>query len=237
MNLDRIHIALVVLFSVLVLASCAPVPRDFYKPLHEEGTLISRGCGSSGPPDTIKIFLAEGVEIQMWASSTDSNTEFDNFYLFSSINAPEGVELQLDRDYIIVKDNNTSNSWQLNIDFLSTNKKNYLGSPNSILKRSYQGLSEDLIERVKNSDQENGYIRVPALSKISGKTYSYSVLFGGERYFNTGMSFSISTRKILSRLQSFSVSYPEIMINGTKISLDEIRFDRVQYIGIDPLNC
>lgn len=123
MYLGRILFALVVLFSVLVLTSCAPVPRDFYKPLHEEGVLTSLGCGGSGPADTIKIFLAKDVEIQMRASSTDKNTEFDNFYFFSSITAPEGVALQLDRDYIIVKDNNTSNSWELNIDYLSTNKK------------------------------------------------------------------------------------------------------------------
>ncbi|MGI2178487.1 hypothetical protein [Shewanella frigidimarina] len=129
------------------------------------------------------------------------------------------VELQFDRDYIIVKENNTSDRWQLNIDLLSTTKKNYLGLPNSILKRSYQDLSNDLIERVKNSDQESGYIQVPVLSRISGKTYSYSVFFGGERYFNTGMSFNIRTREILSRLQSFSISYPDIVINGTKIDL------------------
>lgn len=116
-------------------------------------------------------------------------------------------------------------------------KKNYVGSSKSILKRSYQGLSDDQIEQVKASDQKSGYIQLPALSKISGKTDSYLVAFGKKRYFNTGMSIAISTKEILTRLQSFSVSYPDIIINDTKFSLGEIRFDRVQYIGIDPLNC
>ena len=235
--MDRILLAIVALFSVLALASCAPVPRDFYKPFHDEGTLTSRGCGSSGPPDTIRIMLAEGVEFEMQASFTKSPSELVNFYFYSTVTAPDDVELQLERDYIVVKDNNVSNSWKLNINFLSTNKRNFLGSSDSILERSFEGFSEELIAEVKNSDRKSGYIQVPTLSKISGKTDSYPVLFGKKRYFDTGMSFSILTREIPFRLQSFSVLYPGILVNGKRVSLGEIRFDRVRYIGIDPLNC
>lgn len=225
------------LCTVFVLASCAPVLRDFYKPAYKGGRLVSGGCGSSGPPDTVKILLESGVEVQITASSSDSHPELANFYLYARLTAPEGVEFQLLTDYIMVKDNNSPNGWKLKINDLSTKKENYPGSEGLIIERTFNGLSPEQVDRVKESDSKWGYISVPVLSKLNGKTHSYDVAFGRKKYFDTGMSFSIHTSEIKSRLESFSIFYPEIVINGKRVVLSEVQFDRVQYIGIDPLNC
>lgn len=237
MSLNRTLSITAVLCTVFVFASCAPVPRDFYKPAYKGGSLVSRGCGSSGPQDTVKILLESGVKVQIRASSGDSHPELANFYLDASLTAAEGVEFQLLTDYIIVKDNNSPNRWKLKVNYLSTNKENYPGPKSLIIDRTFNGLSLEQVKRVKESDSESGYISVPVLSKLNGKTHSYEVAFGRKRYFDTGMSFSIHTSEIKSRLESFSIFYPEIVINGKRVVLGEVRFDRVQYIGIDPLNC
>ena len=70
-----------------VLSSCAPVPRDFHKPIYEGGSLISQGCGSSGPLDTMVIQLTDGVEVTVRASSSDSDYAFVNFYVKTYITA------------------------------------------------------------------------------------------------------------------------------------------------------
>jgi len=236
-QLDRLVLIIKVLLFVTTLSSCAPVPRDFHKPIYEGGTLVSSGCGSSGPPETIVIKLKEGVEIKVRSSNSASNSEFFNFYVKTYISAPDDVALQLDNDFVIIKDNLTDKSWKLKIEYLTTSKQNYLGSDDSIVEITYPTLSQKVQDKIKNSRQDSEYINVTPLSEIVGRTHSYDVAFGGKRYFNTGLWFNVSTRKMKSQFENFSVYLPSIIINGNKINLGEIKFIHVKYIGIDPLNC
>ncbi|AAN54916.2 uncharacterized protein SO_1864 [Shewanella oneidensis MR-1] len=228
-----------ILITMGALAACAPVPRDYYKPFYEDGEVVSTGCGGSGPSNTIRIPLVSGlnVELKTFSSKRIRPESIHIFYLYSKVSAPQDISFQLADEYVIVKDNNSVNSWKLPINYLSTNKNNYLGQSDSIIEREFNGFSDEEINRIEASDRKSGYIQVPALSEIVGKTYFYEVGSGRKRYFNTGMSFSIQTSEITSELENFSIIYPEIIINGVKVNLGEIRFKRVRYIGIDPLNC
>ncbi|MBW8192861.1 hypothetical protein K0504_17625 [Neiella marina] len=220
-----------------VLTSCAPVPRDFHKPIYEGGTLISQGCGSSGPLDTMVIQLTDGVEVTVRASSSDSDYEFVNFYVKTNITAPDGVIFQLENDLIVIEDNLTNKSWKLGIKYLSTYNENYLGLEDSIIESVYPKLSQKVQAEIKESHQEMGLIKVTPLSEIIGITNSYDIAFGRKRYFNTGMWFSTINREMESQLEDFSVYLPSIIVNGNKVDLGEIKFIHVKYIGIDPLNC
>jgi hypothetical protein len=231
-QLDRLVLIIKVLLFVTALSSCAPVPRDFHKPIYEGGDLISRGCGSSGPPEVIVIQLNNNVELKVRASSTNSN-----FYLSTSITAPDGVIFQLANDFIIIEDNLTNKKWNLEIEFVTTNQSNYFGSESSIIEITHPNLSQKLQTEIKNSRRESGYINVTTLSEIAGKTQSYDVAFGGKRFFNSGMSYQINTKDIESQLEDFSVNLPNIVVNGNKIDLGKIKFIHVKYMGIEPLNC
>ena len=237
MQLDRLVLIIKTFLFAILLSSCAPIPRDFHKPIYENGTIISTGCGGSGPPETIVIQLKEEVEVKVRASSSDSNSEFVNFYVKTYITAPDGVVLQLARDSIIIEDNLTDKSWELEIEYLSTYKENYLGSEGSIAEVTYPTLSQNVQTEINKSLQDIGYINVTTLSKIAGRTHSYNIAFGGKRYFNTGLMFNVSTRKMESQLENFSVYLPSIIINGDRVDLGAIKFVHVKYIGIDPLNC
>jgi hypothetical protein len=214
------------------LSSCAPVPRDFHKPIYEGGDLISRGCGSSGPPEVIVIQLNNNVELKVRASSTNSD-----FYLSTSITAPDGVVFQLANNYIIIEDNFTNKKWNFEIKFVSTNKNNYFGSDSSIIEIIDPNLSQKLQSVIKDSHRESGFINVTTLSEIAGKTQSYDVAFGGKRFFNSGMSYQVNTKDIESQLEDFSVNLPNIVVNGNEMDLGKIKFIHVKYVGIDSLNC
>jgi len=217
---------------VIVLSSCAPVPRDFHKPIYEGGELISRGCGSSGPPEVVVIQLSNNVELKVRASSTNSN-----FYLSTSITAPDNVVFQLSNDSLTIEDNSTNQKWNFEIEFVTTNKRNYLGLEDSIIEITYPNLSQGLQDKIKKSRRESDYINVPTLSKLIGKTQSYDVAFGGRRYFNSGMSYHVNSSDIKIQLEDFSVYLPNIVVNGNEIDLGKIKFVHVKYIGVDPLNC
>ena len=232
MQLDRLVLIIKALLFVTVLSSCAPVPRDFHKPIYEGGDLISRGCGSSGPPEVIVIQLNNNIELKVRASSTNSS-----FYLSTSLTAPDGFVFQLVNDSIIIEDNHTNKKWNLEIEFVTTNKINYFGSESSIIEITYPNLSQELQTEIKDSRRESGYINVTTLSEIAGKTQSYDVAFGGKRFFNSGMSYQINTKEIESQLEDFSVNLPNIVVNGNEIDLGKIKFIHVKYMGIDPLNC
>ncbi|ACA85481.1 hypothetical protein [Shewanella woodyi] len=220
-----------------LLSSCVPVPRDFYKPIYEEGTVTSSGCGGAGDPATILIQLEEGIEIKVRASSSDSDDEFVNFYVQTDISAPDGVVFQLANDSMLIEDNLTNKSWRLGIEYLSTNNANYLGLEDSIIEVVYPNLSQKIQAEIKKSHQDTGYIQVEPLSEIIGRTNSYDIAFSKKRYFNTGMWFSTMNQKMESKLENFSVYLPSIIVNGNKVDLGEIKFIHVKYIGIDPLNC
>ena len=232
MQLDRLVLITKILLFVTALSSCTPVLRDFHKPIYEGGDLISRGCGSSGPPEVIVIQLNNNVELKVRASSANSN-----FYLSTNITAPDGIVFQLANDFIIIEDNLTNKKWNLEIEFVTTNKINYFGSEDSIIEITYPNLSQKLQTEIKDSRRESGYINVTTLSEIAGNTQSYEVAFDGKRYFNSGMSYQINSKDIEIQLENFSVKLPNIVVNGNEIYLGEIKFIHVKYMGIEPLNC
>jgi hypothetical protein len=236
-QLNRLILIIKAFLLAILLSSCAPVPRDFYKPTYEGGTLTSTGCGDSGPPATILIQLEEGIEIKVRASSSDSDYEFVNFYVKTYITAPDGVIFQLENDSMVIEDNLTNKSWKLGIEYLSTHNENHLGLKNSIIENVYPKLSQKVQAEIKESHQDIGFIQVTPLSKIIGITNSYDIAFGRKRYFNTGMWFSTINQEMESQLEDFSVYLPSIIVNGNKVDLGEIKFIHVKYIGIDPLNC
>ncbi len=203
----------------MISISCAPVVRDYYKPIYSEGVTYSSGCGGSGPANKISIQLSEGVELEVSSSSSTKNERFKNFHFSASIIAPSGTYFQFESDEIVISDNTTNKTWSVKIVELITRAENI---PNA------------------NSDESaknGGYFSVIPTSKITGNTFfGYNTLFG-KKYFNSGASISIFSSDIEYKLEDYSVQLPSIIINGKKYIFEPIRFLHVRSIGIDPLNC
>ncbi|NSM25588.1 hypothetical protein HT094_15495 [Shewanella sp. ZOR0012] len=203
----------------MISISCAPVVRDYYKPIYSEGVTYSSGCGGSGPANKISIQLSEGVELEVSSSSSAKNERFKNFHFSASIIAPSGTYFQFESDEIVISDNTTNKTWSVKIVELITRAENI---PNA------------------NSDESaknGGYFSVIPTSKITGNTFfGYNTLFG-KKYFNSGASISIFSSDIEYKLEDYSVQLPSIIINGKKYTIEPIRFLHVRSIGIDPLNC
>ena len=197
----------------IISVSCAPVVRDYYKPIYSEGVTYSSGCGSSGPADQISIQLSGGVELEVSSSSSAKNERFNNFHFTASILAPSGTYFQFESDEIVITDNTTNKIWNVKITELITRTEN--------VSNTNSGESA-------NKDE---YLRVNPTSKISGNT-----LFG-KKYFNSGASISIFSRDIEYKLENYSIQLPSIIINGKKYIIEPIGFLHVRSIGIDPLNC
>jgi len=87
----------------MISISCAPVVRDYYKPIYSEGVTYSSGCGGSGPANKISIQLSEGVE---------------------PIIAPSGTYFQFESDEIVISDNTTNKTWSVKIVELITRAEN-----------------------------------------------------------------------------------------------------------------
>ncbi|MCU8106113.1 hypothetical protein L5M38_16440 [Shewanella sp. SM101] len=203
----------------IISVSCAPVVRDYYKPIYSEGVTYSSGCGSSGPADKISIQLSGGVELEVSSSSSAKNERFNNFYFSASILAPSGTYFQFESDEILITDNTTNKIWNVKITELITRTEN--------ISNTNSGESA-------NKDE---YLRVNPTSKISGNTFfGYNTLFG-KKYFNSGASISIFSRDIEYKLENYSIQLPSIIINDKKYIIEPIGFLHVRSIGIDPLNC
>lgn len=203
----------------IISVSCAPVVRDYYKPIYSEGVTHSSGCGGSGPADTISIPLSGGVELKVSSSSYSKSERFNNFYFRASILAPSGTYFQFDDDKIVISDNITNKIWNVKITELITLAENVLNANSS------------------ESANKDEYLRVIPTSKIMGNTFfGYNTLFG-KKYFNSGASISIFSRDIEYKLENYSIQLPSIIINGKKYIIKPIRFLHVRNIGIDPLNC
>lgn len=203
----------------IVSVSCAPVVRDYYKPIYSEGVTHSSGCGSSGPADEISIQLSGGVELVVSSSSSAKNERFNNFHFTASIHAPSGTYFQFESDEIVIADNTTNKMWNVKITELITRTDN--------ISNANSGESA-------NKDE---YLHVNPKSKISGNTFfGYNTLFG-KKYFNSGASISIFSRDIEYKLENYSIQLPSIIINGKKYIIEPIGFLHVRSIGIDPLNC
>lgn len=202
----------------IISVSCAPVVRDYYKPIYSEGVTHSNGCGGSGPTDNISMQLSGGVELEVSSSSSAKNERFKSFHFAASIIAPSGTYFQFESDEIVIADNTTNKTWNVKIAELITRAENI---PNA------------------NSDEStnNGYLSVIPISKITGNTFfGYNTLFG-KKYFNSGASISIFSSDIEYKLEDYSAQLPSIIINGKKYIIEPIRFLHVRSIGIDPLNC
>jgi len=203
----------------IISVSCAPVVRDYYKPIYSEGVTHSSGCGGSGPSDKISISLSEGVELEVSSSSSAKNERFKNFHFSASIIAPSGTYFQFEDDEIVIADNTKNKIWNVKIAELTTRAENLLNTNPS------------------ESANKDEYIRVIPTSKIMGNTFfGYNTLFG-KKYFNSGASISIFSSDIEYKLEDYSVQLPSITINGKKYIFEPIRFLHVRSIGIDPLNC
>ncbi|MEM6190470.1 hypothetical protein [Shewanella scandinavica] len=203
----------------IISVSCAPVVRDYYKPIYSEGVTYSSGCGSSGPADKISIQLSGGVELEVSSSSSAKNERFKNFYFAASILAPSGTYFQFESDEIVITDNTTSKIWNVKIAELITRTEN---------------ISNASVGESTNKDE---YLRVIPTSKIIGNTFfGYNTLFG-KKYFNSGASISIFSRDIEYKLENYSIQLPSIIINDKKYIIEPIGFLHVRSIGIDPLNC
>ncbi|MCU8007214.1 hypothetical protein L5M11_06710 [Shewanella sp. SM87] len=203
----------------IISVSCAPVVRDYYKPIYSEGVTHSSGCGSSGPADEISIQLSGGVELVVSSSSSAKNERFNNFHFTASIHAPSGTYFQFESDEIVITDNTINKMWNVKITELITRTDN-ISNANS-----------------GESTNKDEYLRVIPTSKISGNTFfGYNTLFG-KKYFNSGASISIFSRDIEYKLENYSIQLPSIIINGKKYIIEPIGFLHVRSIGIDPLNC
>ncbi|MEE2027845.1 hypothetical protein HRJ35_03295 [Shewanella oneidensis MR-1] len=203
-----------IIFLSIISVSCAPVVRDYYKPIYSEGVTHSSGCGGSGPADKISIPLSGGVELKVSSSSSAKK-----FYFTASIAAPSGTYFQFDSDEIVITDNAINKVWNVRITELITLPEN-VSNANSV-----------------EPANGNEYLRVIPTSKIMGNTFfGYNTLFG-KKYFNSGASISILSRDIEYKLEDYSVQLPSIIINGNKYITEPIRFLHVRSIGIDPLNC
>lgn len=203
----------------IISVSCAPVVRDYYKPIYSEGVTYSSGCGSSGPADKISIQLSGGVELEVSSSSSAKNERFNNFHFTASILAPSGTYFQFESDEIVITDNTTNKIWNVKITELITRTEN---------------ISNASAGESTNKDES---LRVIPTSKIIGNTFfGYNTLFG-KKYFNSGASISIFSRDIEYKLENYSIQLPSIIINGKKYIIEPIGFLHVRSIGIDPLNC
>lgn len=203
----------------IISVSCAPVVRDYYKPIYSEGVTYSSGCGSSGPADKISIQLSGGVELEVSSSSSAKNERFKNFYFAASILAPSGTYFQFESDEIVITDNTTNKIWNVKIAELITRTEN---------------ISNASAGESTNKDES---LRVIPTSKIIGNTFfGYNTLFG-KKYFNSGASISIFSRDIEYKLENYSIQLPSIIINDKKYMIEPIGFLHVRSIGIDPLNC
>ena len=85
--------------------------------------------------------------------------------------------------------------------------------------------------------RNGAYVDLPPTSIAYGQTDFYKVLGGRKRYFDSGLSFSVSSGEIPKFLREFTVQFPLFIINGQEMLLKPIQFKHVKDLGVAPLNC
>lgn len=198
------------LLFVIVLssiASCAPVVRDYYQPQYTNGELYSEGCSGSGPADTLRIQLTDDSKFTIRASSNESQ-DLNNFYLMFRYYLPEGVELDLLENHVVILSDGMEVG-QLIIDNLLT----------------ANWTKEGKLE----------YDKISPTDKINGETFQRTTLFGKQDIYR---SFSVSlSGKLPEHYLSFSIVLPKMLINGVRVDIEPISFKSIQKLGVDTLNC
>jgi hypothetical protein len=93
---------LVLLLSILV-ASCAPVLRQYHEPQSDVGELHSKGCSGSGPNDTLKLNLRNDVSLKVWSYSEGRVENIETLYFIARFYIPENVTLKfIDTNAIVI---------------------------------------------------------------------------------------------------------------------------------------
>ena len=105
------------LFLILIITlitACVPIPRSYHRPYYNGGTLVGSNC-STGQKEKVEIELPQDVFVTVKASSSNSKAFIGQVYVFVTVEAPEGVSLQLASDTLIVKDLESTSKWSLNL--------------------------------------------------------------------------------------------------------------------------
>ena len=102
------------ILTITLITACVPIPRSYHKPFYDGGTLVGSNC-SAGQKEKIEIELSYDTLLTIQAISSNSENYIGQIYVFSTVQAPGGISLQLASDNIIIKDIESNNSWSLKL--------------------------------------------------------------------------------------------------------------------------